>query len=263
MSGTGNLIDRSLTLLAGDPVAALGAATKQYVDARAMPPGYIDGLKMGYISPSSISVTSGACYIQSLGYVLQFPSTLTLSGLSLTPSTFYHLYGYSNAGTPAIELVNTAPASPYSGTARAKTGDTSRRYIGSVKTDASGNIYNFYQLNMRIKYLAAITGSSFMVLSSGLATTPTSVSCNGIVPLTSRTLQASASNNDPALAVITTTSDSGYTLSSTAWCKAISKASFDGGDTALDSSQAFIYMFTGGTPTGGFTVRVNGYDYER
>ena len=103
-------------------------------------PGYIDGLQMQWVSATAVTVSSGRAYIPSLGYYLDAPNAIALTGLVLTASTWHHLYLYDNAGTPAVECVTTAPAAPYSGTARAKTGDTSRRYIGSVLTDASAAI---------------------------------------------------------------------------------------------------------------------------
>ena len=95
---------------------------------------------MQWVSATAITVTSGSAFVPSLNKCLPVPNAIALTGLVLAASTFYHVYLYSNAGVPAIEVVTTAPASPYNGTARAKTGDTSRRYVGSVLTDASGNI---------------------------------------------------------------------------------------------------------------------------
>lgn len=261
MSGTGNLIDRSLTILAGDPVAALGAASKQYVDARAIPPGYIDGLKMVWNSANSISTTSGACYINALGYALQFPNTLTLSGLSLTASTFYHLYGYSNAGTPAIELVTTAPASPYNGTARAKTGDTSRRYLGSVLTDASGNIYNFLQSGNLFTYRVQFDIAPFRALSNGSAVSFTSVSFAAVAPITSRFLVGRCINTTPNAATRITTSDASG--DPTAGCFGVGPATTAYASFFLDSSQTLQYLVNATPTSGGVYFDTSGYTYER
>jgi hypothetical protein len=105
--------------------------------------GYIDGLQMQWVSGTALTVSSGAAYIEGSAAVLNAPSAIPKTSLSLTASTWYHVYLYDNAGTPAVELVTTAPAAAYNGTARSKTGDTSRRYLGSVKTDSSGSIFNF------------------------------------------------------------------------------------------------------------------------
>lgn len=159
--------------------------------------GYIDGLKMVWNSATSISVTSGAAFIPSLSKCLPSTTTLTLSGLVLAASTWYHLYLYLNAGAPAVECVPTAPAAPYYGAARTKTGDTSRRYIGSVVTDSSGNILEFTHFNgNRIIYAGGNSGASpFRVLSAGNSTTNTAVSLTGIVPVTSDIPYLSLSTN--------------------------------------------------------------------
>lgn len=170
-------------------LGALGKLQAQITGNAAIPAGYIDGLNMVWNSATSISVTSGACYIQGSSAVISFPSTLTLSSLSLTASTFYHVYGYLNAGTPAIELVTTAPAAAYSGTACAKTGDTSRRYLGSVLTDSSGNIVPFQHSSNRISYLDGYGSAPYSVLSAGSATSSTSVSLSSYIPITANVAQ--------------------------------------------------------------------------
>jgi hypothetical protein len=128
--------------------AAQGAKADNIV----VPKGYIDGLQMQWVSGTAVTVSSGTAYIPSLGNVLVANAAMALTGLSLTASTWYHLYLYSNAGTPAVECVTTAPSAPYNGTARTKTGDTSRRYIGSVYSSASSALSGFYASNDFVFY---------------------------------------------------------------------------------------------------------------
>lgn len=107
-------------------------------------PGQISGLVLEWVSSSSIKIKSGAAFIGSADRVMAVPSDITLSGLTgLTANTLYHAYVYDNAGTPAAEISTTAPATPFIGTARSKTGDTTRRYLGSVRTDGAGAIHEF------------------------------------------------------------------------------------------------------------------------
>jgi len=217
--------------------------------------GYIDGLKMVWNSATSISVTSGACYIQGSSAVISFPSTLTLSSLSLSASTWYHLYGYLNAGTPAIELVTTAPASPYNGTARSKTGDTSRRYLGSVVTNASGTILQFV---IDSSGLLRYTAGNIRCLANGVATTRTSVSLSSGVPITATSVELALTNTDTAVLC-----NIGYSPS----------ISSNGGFTGVapvgglpgvliawitDNSQSVDYVFNS-TPVNGFYIDVLGF----
>jgi len=176
--------------LANFPSADIQAGAKLWSG-----PGYIDGLQMQWVSATAVTVSSGRAYIPSLGYYLDAPNAIALTGLALTASTFYHLYLYDNAGTPAIECVTTAPAAPYNGTARAKTGDTSRRYVGSVLTDASGNVIRFQHLAAASTMLYPLVAQSLRVLSNGGALASTQVDCSAVIPVTATSVGARFLNN--------------------------------------------------------------------
>jgi len=231
-------------------------------------PGYIDGLQMQWVSATAVTVSSGRAYIPSLGYYLDAPNAIALTGLALTASTFYHLYLYNNAGTPAIECVTTAPAAPYSGTARAKTGDTSRRYVGSVKTDSSGNIFNFTMNGLCVSYYADVGEgvAPFRLLQAGVATTNTTVSALALVPITSKLMLLRAFNFDTGAPARFLNSESGLSvpaclLSISADVGGVATNAFV--DFPLDSSQAFEY-FMNGTPSGaGCYADCLGYTYQR
>lgn len=106
--------------------------------------GHIDGLKLEWVSGTSIRVTTGSAYIQGLGYAIDVPAAITKAGLVLVAATWYHVYLFVTAGGAAdIEIVTTAPATAYSGTARSKAADGSRRYLGSALTDSTGQLWWF------------------------------------------------------------------------------------------------------------------------
>lgn len=157
--------------------------------------GYINGLRMVWNSGTSVSFDSGTATIQSTGTIMTFPSAITKAGLALAVSTFYHCYAYSNAGTPDIEIVTTAPAAPYNGTARSKTGDASRRYIGSLLTDASGNVRRFVQSDTEVSYLDTLGVVPYRILAAGAATTPTAVSVLPAAPITAAQFKGQLINN--------------------------------------------------------------------
>ncbi|MEU8779981.1 hypothetical protein, partial [Streptomyces sp. NPDC048606] len=106
--------DVKLSQLAAASAASVAAGAGLWTMA-----GHILGLRMEYVGPASIRVSSGSAWIPSLQQAIEVPSALTLSGLTLAANTWYHLYLYLNGSTPAIEAVTDAPAAPYSGTARA------------------------------------------------------------------------------------------------------------------------------------------------
>lgn len=155
-----------------------------YAKTVLFPADFVSGLKLIWNSGTSITVTSGAAYIQGLGRYSNLSANFTLSGLSLAATTWYHLYLYEAAGTPTIECVTTGPSSIYYGVARAKSGDTTRRYIGSVRTGATGAVLKFmhHPESNQILYNA---GPANAVLANGTATTSTAISCSPYAPVTS------------------------------------------------------------------------------
>ena len=111
-----------------------------------LPPEYIDGLNVSYISTGSVSVGMGTAYIPSLNKAIHVTGAITVNSAnpgSATSGTWSHLYLYESAGAATIEDVTTVPSAPYAGVARTKTGDTSRRWIGSLYHNANGLLYDF------------------------------------------------------------------------------------------------------------------------
>lgn len=231
-----------------------------------IPPGYIDGLNLVWNSGTSISVTSGSAYIEGASAVVNVPSALTLSGLSLTASTWYHVYLYLNAGVPAIECVTAAPATAYSGTARSKTGDTYRRYIGSVRTGGSGNIYNFLQIGIKVMYRAGNGVSPFRIVSNSTSTTQTSASASAIVPATARQVSCqliNLSNSGSGVQLCTGTSDGSQPGPPLGGIYIVREQSTLIAEHPLDSSQALTYWLSAVPASGGAYIDVYGYSYER
>lgn len=192
--GTYGRKDGAWAIPAHNGLASLqGGTTSEYYHATAAQnaalaalaiSGYIDGFRMVWNSGTSVTFESGTAAIQSSGTLLRSPTAVTKSGLSLAASTVVHAYAYSNSGTADIELSTTAPAAAYIGTARSKTGDTSRRYIGSLLTDATGAIFNFSNDGRSVFYLVNVAQAPFRVLNAGTSATWTLVSFAGALPPT-------------------------------------------------------------------------------
>jgi hypothetical protein len=225
-------------------------------------PGYIDGLKMVYVSGNALTARSGAAFIPGLGRVLFSPADITLTGVALSASTWYHAYLYLNGAVPALELVTTAPAAPYSGTARVKTGDTSRRYIGSAKTNAAAAIIKFfhYARTGTVKYLQDINTAPLSLLAGGSALTDTPVSAAAVVPVTSTIMYGFAENGSTAAVAYLSNPDVGAPAN-TNILEFLRAKAVCYGEFALSSDQRFSYMLNGADT--GLTVWCNGYVYER
>lgn len=218
-----------------------------------IPPGYIDGLNLVWNSGTSISVTSGSAYIESLGAIVNVSDALTLSGLSLTASTWYHVYLYLNAGVPAIECVTTDPASPYSGTARSKTGDTSRRYIASVRVNPSGNIIRFVECGGTVKYEVSAFDNN--ILSGGVSTSPTEVDPSLFIPITCEIASIRAQNEADTYAIIGNSANS-YIIP-------FNERSVLIMDIPASSTKKIVYKFDYAPTVGGLIISIIGYTFNR
>lgn len=239
--------------LANLPVADLQAGTANWSGQ-----GYIDGLKMQWVSATALTVSSGAAFIPALNKCLPVPAAIAKTGLSLTASTWYHVYLWLNAGVPDIEIVTTAPAAAYSGTARAKTGDTSRRYVGSVLTDGAGSIASFKQSGNLIMYTTFTGSAPYRVLSNGAAMTTTNVSCAACIPITSQLASIVIFNSDSSASMIIGDPDGSNNMLGLPGNPATRLFA----PQTLNSSQQFNYSYQS-APSSGLYVDVHGYVYER
>lgn len=243
--------------LANLPVADLQAGTANWSGQ-----GYIDGLKMQWVSATALTVSSGAAFIPALNKCLPVPNAIAKTGLALTASTWYHVYLWLNAGVPDIEIVTTAPAAAYSGTARAKTGDTSRRYVGSVNTDASANIIRFDQFGNRIDYMMNINNAPLHPITGGAAVVTTAVSVAAALPVTANRAAMYLENSTTNSAIV-------YIAAPPldAFSDVITFVRPQGRISALylvSSAQSFNYRYNSAPAAStGFDAWVTGYIYER
>lgn len=113
------------------------------VTAGTVPTTFIEGLTFSRASDTAVTLRAGSAWVPGLDAVLEAPTDIAKTGLVLAANTIYYGYLWSNAGVADLELSTTAPAAPYRGIAKTKTGDTTRRYVGELLTDAAGAITIF------------------------------------------------------------------------------------------------------------------------
>ncbi|MGH8044338.1 MAG: hypothetical protein ACREOX_06985 [Stenotrophomonas sp.] len=149
------------------------------------PKGYIDGLKLEWVSGTQVRVTPGAAYVPGPKRIAELASAVTLTP-TLAANTWYHSYLTVSVSTVGVEAVTAAPAAPYTGTARTKTGDTSRRYIGSFRTNASSQIMRFTHTPVSgdFRWGELPSAAPLRILTAGSATVSTDVSTAGCAPIT-------------------------------------------------------------------------------
>jgi hypothetical protein len=144
---------------------------------------YIHGLYLRYVGAKAVTIGGGSCYIPG-GSNPSFlsPSDINLTGQTVANSTMYHVYVFYSGTTPSAEISTSAPVS-YFGPARQKTGDATRRYVGSILSDSSGNLIRFTHTDNSMDY-QSVSLVPFQVLSGGTATTSTAFSLSGVLPTT-------------------------------------------------------------------------------
>ncbi|KEA51865.1 hypothetical protein DT73_13100 [Mangrovibacter sp. MFB070] len=208
------------------------------------------------VSATSITVHAGEAYIPGLGRSLEVTSDITLAISSTTASTWYHIYLYDNAGTPAIEYSTTVPVD-YAKPAKIKTGDSTRRYLGSFRSTSANAVIPEFCSNGNCNY-EDNWGSSCRVLAAGTANTSTSVVANTLNPSTAIRTRVCVTN---------TTSYSGYVV----WVVSrsgnymVHTAQYGKGifEVPLLAYPYIYYYWNNTPPDGGAYIDIGGYTYER
>ncbi len=260
------MADVKLSQLAANSPASVAAGAALWTVR-----GDICGLALQYVSAGQLRVTSGAAWVESAGRMVALASAATVSLSGLSASTWGHAYLVDNGSSAAtVEVVPDAPAAPFFGTARSKSGanGTSRRYLGSVKiTPTANQMHKFDHVlcDGSVVYNESIGGSPFVVVNGSAATTPTTVDCSGVAPVTARKVSAVILN--------AATSSSAYLHISNSegptpgagggFLGLVSPLSVGSTPIKLDSSQRYTFAYEAAVGGGGCFHRVSGYYFER
>ena len=229
-------------------------------------PTFITGLNIEWSTATAIIVRQGAAYVPSAAGAVTLAADTTISSLATVASTWYYVYLKSD-GT--LEVSSTA-TTIYAGYARQKSGDNTRRFLGTIRSNSAGTaIYNFWRDHDTVMYREDIvTGSNsdFRRLSAGTATTSTSVSLATSVPPTSRNAIIRLTDNADA-SIRTSTSDASATTPS-GGISGLATINVSHSNTLtvsiqiahpVNSSQAMTYAHTATVNAGGSYIDVSGY----
>ena len=151
--------------------------------------GYIDGFTLIFNGRKNITVKAGSAYVSGPAKMLTLAADKAMTIVPVQ-SGFTHFYLFDNNGAADVEVSNVAPTAYYN-TAHQKTGDQSRRYLGSVLASAAGDIWSFRHdiRGSAITYTeGAPTLSPFTLFSGVTAPSPVSASTPTVVPSTATTL---------------------------------------------------------------------------
>lgn len=129
---------------------------------------YIRGFNF-QCTTNQVTVGPGEANIN--GVVRRSTGNLVVSTGTLTVNAWYHVYLYWGGSSVAAEIVSTPPTvAAYP--AFTKQGDTSRRYIGSIRTNAAGALIPQISTDGLTTYLVDAATNSRLV-AGGVATTAT------------------------------------------------------------------------------------------
>ncbi|WP_438301697.1 hypothetical protein [Pseudomonas sp. NMS19W] len=219
--------------------------------------GFIEGLSLVWLSGTSIAIRPGSAYVPSANKVV------TYAGGTINPmtvgavNTFIHLY-LTDAG--AIEQSTTAAPVRYYNQAHQKTGDNTRRYIGSIliNTNAAGAYQFAHRLaDSSIMYTVANPESTTFRLLSGGASVA-AFNTRTIAPVTAHTLEA-AWQNVGTVSVKFTPSDAGTPIAS-GWMVFVPPSAIFNGRCPIASDGTITYSATGGGSANCYAL---GYYFDR
>lgn len=226
------------------------------------PKDFISGLRLIWNSGTSISISTGSCGTEA-GTTYSVTTAITKSSLSLSNSTWYHVYLISSTDA---EITTTAPATAYLGTARSKTGDNTKRYLGSIKTDGSGNVKNFIH-NPFTNYIGYTLHDSddatHRVLATGTATTATAVGLSGVIPTTALFAYVRVINNSDKILYTSESNGVGGTQNTVGLAAGNTAAQNAFMIHPVDSSLQIWYVLSAAVGVGGAFIDVDGYFYTR
>lgn len=228
----------------------------------------LSGLRLSVAADGqTIGLTPGVAYIPNqLRALSQTDMSVVVTGVV---SSWRHFYIANDGGDLKFEASPTPPAVPYQGTARTKSNDPTRRYLGSLYFGASGTTMQFVHSQEgeranRIDFTppggAAVSQATLLSLATGTA--PTNVNAANIVPLTCRILYALIDNSSPSDAYLSTP-DYGN-VSPTNFLLIIKGGQAGQYDVVVNGNQQLTYMINSLLITvGGLTIRVRGYLFDR
>lgn len=228
----------------------------------------IVGLKLSVAADGkTVSVSDGLAYLPATGRILsQSSMTLLVDGVV---NAWRHFYLGNDNGTLSFEASATVPADPYQGTARTKSNDPTRRYLGSLYFGIAGTTMAFIHSQPgdranRIDFTppggAAVAQATLLSLAT--ATGSTNVNAANIVPLTCRILYALIDNSSPFDAYISTP-DYGN-VSASNFLLMVKGGGGGQYDVVVNGNQQLTYMLNSILITvGGLTIRIRGYLFDR
>jgi hypothetical protein len=230
---------------------------------------YIEGLVPSWVSGGGIpTFSAGEAWVPGQNDVLEIPADGT-NGPTVSPPLADFVYFYLQPSVSGTNIWGntTAPASPYLGTARTMSGNTSERYVCALRTNSGGTaFYNFQAQRLGdkallVSYLEDTTASPFRVVSGSAAQTETTVNLGSsgskLVPPTCRMALLRVLTNASAAVGLGNSEDSVTGGSGNPGIRNVTTSADKDVWMPLDSSQSFT--FWNRAASGSVNIDVLGY----
>jgi len=255
----------TLTDLGRSLVGSANAPTvRTLLDIVDPPQSTLEGLDFYRSAAGTIKVGVGRAFIPSLSKTLLVNTELTLTLSGLTADTLYHIYLYSNSGVPTVEASSTAPVLYQAPSCYQKTGDNSRRYIGSFLALSATDCYKFVQCGEKVLYLE--NTSLLQVVAGSRPATSTNVSCSASLPITSASVQLEAGSAQNVASNLHLANPDMGSVSSGNRLMIIDNSTtgnFCSINLPVDSLQRINIIYDIVGASGGAFLRVRGYTFRR
>lgn len=227
---------------------------------------YISGLIVEWSSVTQINITSGACYVPATSRIVEKTTATTINPTGLASNTWYYVYAIDTAGSLSFEYLPTTPVA-YRGKAKQKSGDSSRRYVGSFRTfPTSTSIMKWRKSNNKVAWLENVGDNTngFRVLVDGQANlSPGTVSVSRGVP-SGCTLGQFHALNLSAFECRFGNSEDTVGLAASDWVHNVAPGGYASFDLPIDGSRNIEYKLAGDPPAGdGLYLGVQAYYEER
>ncbi|MCS3807798.1 hypothetical protein [Xanthomonas sp. 4461] len=218
---------------------------------------YRTGLGVEWVNGATLRVLPGAAFVPSVQRIVALATDTTVPISGVPSNTFAHLY-LTAAGS--IEVSTTAPSTRYSGRARTKTGDASRRYIFSFRVGGTDvTRFTHHAEAGLVFWVASINSAPFLLASAVAATTATTVSAANATPVTAVSVLLSLLNFGSSGAYVLLSNSEGPVPPS-GYLAVVGPGTGDP-ELPLDASRNYTYAYDA---TGNSSFhRCRGYRFER
>jgi hypothetical protein len=211
-----------------------------------------------------VTISPGSFADPATGKLITLDAATSVT-LATTASIWQIIWGFDNGdGTAGLEVTSGVAPVRYLGTAFRKTGDLSRRFLVAIRNNGAGTgPWRFKHTPGRMAYMVNIAGMPFAVVTGLTNTTAATVNAGDVAyaDVSTHVFGMGTNYGNASSTVRLASMDLGVSVSTAIHTHSISASTSNMFEIEIDSLSRFQFMndVSGGT----FTMRLNGYAFER